>query len=478
MRGIFSLVLLLVAVASLNSIVDRFNFRNAEWSTTSSKSRSITGANATIEWSEDAATRENNSNGLDLTRSPHSTPPPNDIEEPEWQKGIYNGSICPGLLQAAYSIVNSTKSYSKLKVLMMQMEGNWSDSEVSQVYHLVYLHNARVAHRLGYSSVSITNTSSYDCRVPAYAKILAIKEYCMSGEYDLAWFIDGDVVLMNPDISIELVWYYYLERYPRLDALFSVNNDGLNSGVFIVNCRSETAIRFLNYWYFYADIVTNWHNVERGVYEQPAVQWLLQVPIWKRRHPRIKRKGKLAYPNVSQAEIRLFSEDRLGQRVVEVDAACHLAVYAIRHMCLATIRAPTGNVGPLWWEDGHWMVHMAGIRENYLRLPYVLELIVNATKIGEAAVAPSDPVMRLSYFLKLVTNANANETKMSLWLSKSPSATIQEAAQQYIHHYQNRTSSNPPLTQFDYLQCKSEENLAKQLYSERQNQKLDPTLSR
>ena len=163
---------------------------------------------------------------------------------------------------------------------------------------------------------------------------------------------------------------------------------------------------------------------------------------------------------------------------MEVDAACQLAVYAIRHMCWATIRAPTGNVGPLWWEDGHWMVHMAGIRENYLRLPYVLELIVNVTKIGEAAVAPSDPVMRLSYFLELVTNANANETRMSLWLSKSPSATIQEAAQQYIHNYQNRTSSNPPLTQFDYLQCKSEESLAKRLYSELQKQKLDPALSR
>jgi hypothetical protein len=408
--------------------------------------------------------------GLNRTRRSNAnrTLPIYDFYEPAWQQGLYEGPICPGMLEVSKNIINSTRIFEKLRVLMLQMEGTWNDEpETGIINHLVYLHNARMATRMGYSSETITDTLRWDSREAPYAKAPAVKEYCLSGEFDLVWFLDGDVLLMNPHIRVEMVWYYYQSRYPQLDALFSVDFDGLNSGVFIVNCSSDTAIRLLDYWHYYTNVTNNWHNINQGLYEQNGLHWLLQEPIWKVRYPDMVRIDELDFPNVSSEEIELFSVKQLQQRIVRVEAACQMSVYCIdfQYRCKSINKDPQyGKYGPLWWEDGHWMVHMAGVMRNpFLRGPYMMELIANVSNLTSSEQMPFNHENRLSYFLQMIINGTKNATQV--WRAlPAPANSVQEAAQRYIHQYENLKSINPPRKVFDLKHCTRTNSRAMRLY--------------
>jgi hypothetical protein len=132
---------------------------------------------------------------------------------------------------------------------MLQLVGSWSNNVTANVYERVHQHNVRIAARHGYyHTIGITNTTRWASH-PAYAKSMATHDQCVNEHAELVWFLDGDVVLMNPYIPVELIWYYYKHQLNNtLNVLFSCDNFDLNSSVFIVNCSSPTAVKTLEYW--------------------------------------------------------------------------------------------------------------------------------------------------------------------------------------------------------------------------------------
>jgi hypothetical protein len=348
-----------------------------------------------------------------------------------WQHGLYDGPICPSLLKIAGSTVSQSTPFPKTNVTMMQLEGAWRDNETAAIYHRIYQHNAKVSRRHGYHPVSITNTSRWSDH-PAFAKILAIRDYCVEQHNtELVWFLDGDIVLMNPLIPVEMIWFYYKAQHEQMNMLFASDNNDLNSGLFIVNCSSPTTIQMLEYWELYTRRVNSWKNIQSSMYEQNAIHWLIQTPFWQSFHPRYKRTDKLVR-KMSTEEKRLYSVDELRKRVRVIDNICELTVFPIEFICDATFNEKYFTKGPRWWEPGHFAAHTAGTRNPALRIPYLVNLLEVAAK------EPLPP----------------------------PVATLQDAARQYLAEYQSKKSIDPPKTKFDRQTCLREERTAKRTAQE------------
>lgn len=138
--------------------------------------------NHTIHVSENATIDARNATSriaeieVNITESSKSNPPES---KNLWQGGVYDGALCPGMLEVAHFMTNSTQR--KLNVTMFQLVGVWSDPEASGIYHNVYRHNARISARHGYTSVAITNTSRWATH-PAFAKMLAVRDHCVEAE--------------------------------------------------------------------------------------------------------------------------------------------------------------------------------------------------------------------------------------------------------------------------------------------------------
>jgi hypothetical protein len=450
MRGFTSLLLIIVASLSLSGLVNQYIFQqtagmaevvvaravtqNSSLAADDVQAQEVTQVSTEKRFTDEVPANLSvvESQPISLVQESRSPEPvtsliSNATEKPLWQAGIYDGPLCPGLLKAAHFIANSTIQYPKLNVTMFQLVGSWSDNETRDVYQNVYNHNVRVGTRHGYTPTAVTNTSKW-ARHPAFAKVLALRDYCLKEQSDLIWFLDGDVVLMNPYIPIELLWFYYQAKHPEMDFLFACDNNDLNSGVFIVNCTAPTALRLLEYWDYYGEIVNSWHNTLGSMYEQNAIHWLVQTPFWRQYHPRLKRRKQLSHPNArnNREELMLFSVRKLQERVIVIDQICELSVFPIEFMCDATYEPRYLTRGPRWWEEGHFALHTAGTRNPFRRLPYLGNFI---KKAADLSIPP-------------------------------PVATVQEAALEYLQHYGSRKSIDPTRNIFDFDKCRREERQA------------------
>lgn len=328
-------------------------------------------------------------------------------------------------------------NFPKPNVTMLQLVGSWPKNDTAAVYERVHQHNVRIVSRHGYTTIAVTNTTLWASH-PAYAKMNAIRDQCDNQQAELVWFLDGDVVLMNHYIPVELIWYYYQEQSNNtLDMLFSCDNFDINSGVFIVNCSSPTAVKTLEYWEIYSKRTNGWKNVPSGMYEQNAIHWLLQTPFWRKSHPRHKRTDKLIR-GVTPEELHTYSVDELRKRVRSIDDICELTVFPIDYICNAITDDSYLTKGPRWWEEGHFAVHTAGIRYPLQRLPFLTHLLDSAA--ANAAIPP-------------------------------PVATLAEAAAEYLQKYQNVKSSDPTKT-FSYTACHNIERKGKRAYEREFAQQL------
>jgi hypothetical protein len=338
---------------------------------------------------------------------------------------------------ASFMANQSVANFPKPNVTMLQLVGSWSNNVTANVYERVHQHNVRIAARHGYHTIGITNTNRWASH-PAYAKIMAIHDQCVNEHAKLMWFLDGDVVLMNPYIPVELIWYYYKHQSNNtLDMLFSCDNFDLNSGVFIVNCLSPTAVKTLEYWEIYSKRTNNWKNVPSGMYEHNAIQWLLQTKWWRQSHPRHKRTDKLIR-GLTPEELHTYSVDKLRKRVRSIDNICELTVFPIDYICNAISDDSYLTKGPRWWEEGHFAVHTAGIRYPLQRLPFLTNLLDSAA--ATAAIPP-------------------------------PVATLQEAAAEYSQHYQDQKSSDPTKG-FSYNECRNIERKGKRAFEHEFSERL------
>jgi hypothetical protein len=335
-----------------------------------------------------------------------------------------NDVLCPGLLSAAHYVVNTSEILRPLKVVLLQQMGSWKDGESQAVFNDVFESNSRIAVHHGYISKSLTNKTrsdkvENDDRVlhPAFRKIKAVQEACEADHPDLVWFLDGDVVITNPFVRIEMLWYFYQSKYPQLDMLFSSDHNGLNSGVFVVNCSSETAMKTLEYWDMYAPEVNAWKGINKGRYEQNAIHWLIQSHWWKRKHPLHKRKFEL------MADVPLHAKKQFGAtllrrtRVIVVNDVCELSSFPAEFQCNSTNSSLYTSVqGYKWWEEGQFILHTAGARNPFKRLPYLKNILQKLHKFNVELGLPES--------LSLREAARDYLEKFELWKSTDPASTL------------------------------------------------------
>lgn len=363
-------------------------------------------------------------------------------------------AVCPELHKAIQYIADLPSPPPALNVSILQLVGSWNDNYTSGVMQTVFEHNANlVATRFGFGSKAVTNLTECMGRSetvhPAFCKILAVREYCIESDYDLVWFLDGDVVLMNPQLRIEFLWVYYQQyySYSELDALFATDWLGLNSGSFVVNCTSPTALRLLEYWDIYAPRANRWKKVWNAMLEQNGIQWLIQDENWRRTYPRHKRDNKLLRSS-SEEEKRLFSVAELQRRVAVVNQTCQMATFPVDFWCDARQRRDFyEHKGPVWWEAGHMAVHTAGTRDATRRLPYLL------ARVKESAA--------------FLVQSNDHST---------PPPSIQTTAREYLDRFGVMMSNNP-LNSLDVQQCKREQRQVNQEAKERLEAKLNKTVA-
>lgn len=354
---------------------------------------------------------------IDFDATPAPTPWRSDM--------IYDGHICPELLEVVRSIENATEDFVPLNVTLFQLEGSWSTEEATSTYHEVFQHNTRMSQRHSYAATSLVNTTQWTTQGPSFAKTLAVKGYCDSNPTtDLVLFLDADVMLMNPYVKVEFLWHHYKQRYPDMEFLFAADNNDLNTGVFMVNCTSPTAMRFLDYWNLYATRTPNWKSVPPELHEQNAIHWLLQTNPWRSQHPRYRRTTKLVR-KISEEELQLFSVNELRKRIITIDGICELSTFPIELICDATYNERYFTRGPRWWEEGQFSVHTAGTRSQYRKLPYLKRLLSRNVTIPPAS-----------------------------------GTSLQDAAREYLTHYESKRSINPPRTVFDAKKCKGDERKA------------------
>jgi len=100
----------------------------------------------------------------------------------------------------------------------------------------------------------ILNQQKYDDeRDVFYMKLLVVKEAIIEAlktkEYDWIFWVDGDVMLANPNIKLET----FLPEDDKIDLIIAADHHGLNAGVFLIRVNSWSLnfmIRSLAYQYY------------------------------------------------------------------------------------------------------------------------------------------------------------------------------------------------------------------------------------
>jgi hypothetical protein len=275
-------------------------------------------------------------------------------------------------------------------VTMLQLVGKWdNDAKMERLFNEIFEQNAKLARRHGYGAQQIVEAPrgvGYGRvgSIPAYWKMAAILETCQADPLiDVVWFLDGDIVVVDPSYQIHYLWEYHqywvqldgpsyghnITVPPVLDWLFTSGPTATtaNSGNFLVNCRSKTSLQLLE---MFTPLCRKIRPISlRSNYEQNAVHWLM---IWrnakKARHHRFNPVGVYDTDNFT------FSHKAINKRLRITLQECGLSSSECDNTSIAAYQA-----GPRCFSPGHSTVHTAGLREHTARIK-VLTKYLNASR--------------------------------------------------------------------------------------------------
>jgi hypothetical protein len=290
----------------------------------------------------------------------------------------YSEALCPELA-SAYEYYLKNHHGTDLSVAMVQLVGKWSEMNMTQLMRHVFQHNARLVRHHKYRAIPIVKVPDgqllfpeNELNSPSFWKMQAVRNVCLDLKPDIVWFLDGDVVLMNPTYRIDILWEYHRQwaDFDGIDILFSHDMNGINSGAFIVNCTSILAMIFLQKVMSLSYQVMKMPGVDPDLFEQNAIHYLLDTPQWKSSHVRPRRK----FPDEDWA---LFSPEKLKRRIRTTLQPCSMFTLPLimDHPCTFD------QGGPLWYEFGHGAIHTAGMRQINHRSSYLFRKLKDAKKV-------------------------------------------------------------------------------------------------
>jgi hypothetical protein len=239
-----------------------------------------------------------------------------------------------------------------------------------------------------------------DSLSPAFWKIMAVYQQCtkVSDAPHLVWFLDGDALIMDPTVRIEILWYYHQSKHGQststspLDILFAHGKNGYNSGIFVVNCTSHTALETLQLWHTVAlDLMAEQqhdddnegsesfqNHVRPNWYEQNALHYMLDTHQWKAqglisetwhppRRPRIWDEHYEKYSYIwetnqtaidKDAMRKMFSTRALQSRLRRT-TQCALHTFPPTRASLQHHASSSLNYSP-----GHFILHTDGVQQS------------------------------------------------------------------------------------------------------------------
>jgi len=308
------------------------------------------------------------SSSFDISR--HTTPPIPMPNEPRVAVDVtnlrradlnlreeINGSPCPELSAASRFALKYDMP--PVKMAMLQLVGSWQDSSQGDLLERVYQENSNIVAGLGIDPIPL-RTKEDDSRTPAFWKMRAILDVCQLQQYELVWFLDGDVLLTQRVIPIQALWFYHSSFDPSLDMLFAYDHAGINSGNFVVNCRSPTAMEFLEEWDRGAEHISRYYP---PLYEQTFLYYALrQGNFWLRRVEHFGGFGALFIREpivwddqpLAKSNASMWSTQAVRSRLKHIHEMCSLNTLYSEGL--------SGRAKIPRWKEGDVAVHFAGIR--------------------------------------------------------------------------------------------------------------------
>jgi hypothetical protein len=325
----------------------------------------------------------------------------------------YNVStcVCPELMAAAKFSAESLDLPIRYNISMMQLIGTYRlgngrrmKDNTTPVRETIFRANQALLQRQGIDSAKALTRRpvlTTGMATPNFWKIEAMWEECQSGDRDLVWLLDADVVLLET-VAIDVLWAYHAHVTKReagveLDMLLAKDWRGVYTGSVIVNCKSPSAMQFLQEWKDEAidNLALDWRGVPGHMYfieanmvhELNALRWLLNVPHWIQYPFRERRTDtkRLQY---------------LRTRVRSTLTPCALATYYPSLYCEAKQDAtPFEGLDkvntPLWYEPGHQAVHVSSDTDRMRRNDALLDsippnldhVVANVTTLKQSAIA-------------------------------------------------------------------------------------------
>lgn len=278
------------------------------------------------------------------------------------EKEVNASSCCPEL--AAASRFAMSYGLPPIRMAMIQLVGKWKTENETRLAESVFAQNEQICQNLGIDATPVRNSTKHnETRSPAFWKMNAIHETCSTGLYDVVWFMDGDIILTERIIPVHALWSYHLSFNPSLDILFQFDLNGINSGCMLVNCRSVTAMTFLEEWDKGAERIS---ALNPYLHEQVFVYYALRQGWWWIAEVENKKKwlndatlretfGESIRWNNEQLLVNtsshVWSSAALRQRLIGADSTCALGSFS------RTFRR-RGNK----WREGDVAIHFAGVR--------------------------------------------------------------------------------------------------------------------
>ena len=323
---------------------------------------------------------------------------------------------CPELLEAAkYFLQHHHQDQLRFyKVQMIQLVGQWPDDPaMNRVMNNVFQGNRHLIQRHFQNApdpVAIVQPPQHispSCRhqsfpasvSPAFWKMMAVHQHCTTpttnsgsspngsqqSSYDnrlpdLVWFMDGDALLMDVTARIDFLWAYHQHilasttNDTSLDMLTAHGRNGYNSGIFIVNCTSPTALRTLEIWHDAALDLWHWQRKRNGnstvrfpfKYEQNGLHYMLNTYQWRRQGWRVwddhYERDYAYWSNASMhrrsnSRAILLSSQALRHRIRHT-TQCALQTFPY-HALRKYSNLP--NLHALVYSPGHFILHTAGV---------------------------------------------------------------------------------------------------------------------
>jgi hypothetical protein len=317
---------------------------------------------------------------------------------------LEQGSQCPELM-AASRFALSTKKPPSFNMTMLQLVGQWSNPEHQKTMEKAFQHNRKLCNdNFGMSAYSITEApanffgqNSTNTTSPAFWKMLAIRDTCNAGS-DVVWFLDADILLTDSTYPIRALWNFHLHFNPAMDILLGIDTNGINTGVFLVNCNSRTALEFLEEWHIGAPIIAKYGP---GLMEQTFIQYVLEHgSYWVSYIPRTKvfKKNPIAkwdnYSTKAREDPETWSTKALRTRLPLIMSQCAMSAYPV-------LDSRSASKGARIWQPGDVSLHMAGMKTKQ-KMFRIEEYLINVTSapIRPTAIATTAQDLALAYLNK------------------------------------------------------------------------------